>query len=232
MVLTLKDLSKSFFHRPILNKVSCSINPGDIVGLVGRNGIGKSTLLRVLSGLSSADNGEITIGDETVSSGNWKARKNNLYLGHAPGLYQAFSAVENLEFAAQLYQVDNVSEKVTAALEKVGLTSQKNDAIKIYSQGMTQRLKLALALIIPWEILMFDEPFSGLDTQGIALAESVIIEWKQQKKTMLFVDHNLDWIIQFCNRVLLLDSGNITLDSLTNEEGATTIRETFKRLVG
>ena len=232
MILSLKNLSKSFFHRPVINRISFDVNEGDILGIIGRNGIGKSTLLRLLSGLSSGDGGEVHFGEEVLSSGNWKSRDGVLYLGHAPGLYQSFTAVENLTFAAELYKVENIAEKVLNALDKVGLTKQKDDSIKVYSQGMTQRLKLALAMIIPWKILMFDEPFSGLDTQGIQLAESVMNDWKSEKRTMMFVDHNLEFILTFCNRVIMLEAGKIAIDEKTTGDGAGRIRNTFKEIVG
>lgn len=232
MILSLKELSKSFYHRPVLRDISSTVETGDIVGIIGRNGIGKSTLMRILTGLSSADSGEINVGGKVLSPGSWESRADTLYLGHAPGLYQAFTAVENLTFAAGLYQVEDVEDKVLQAIKKVGLSLQKDDPIKIYSQGMTQRLKLALAILIPWKILMFDEPFSGLDTQGIKLAESVMNDWKADQRTMLFVDHNLEWILKFCTRVLFLEGGKIVMDSSTLEGDAENIRDTYRKLVG
>lgn len=232
MILSFNNLLKSFSHKPVLNNISCEVQSGEIVGLIGKNGIGKSTLLRILSGLSSADSGEIRVNDQILNSNNWRARREFLYIGHAPGLYQAFSAVENLMFAADLYKVENSAEKVVSFLDKVGLSEQKGDAIKVYSQGMTQRLKIALAMLVPWDILLFDEPFSGLDSQGIALIEMVMNKWKEERKTMLIVDHDLEWILKFCTRVLLLDGGSIVLDSITDDAGTENVKDTFRKLVG
>lgn len=232
MILSLTKLSKSFFHRPVIREISSSVEAGEIIGIIGKNGVGKSTLMRILTGLSSADSGQVQIEGELLSPGNWASRRDTLYLGHSPGLYQAFSAVENLAFAAGLYKVADVDEKVLMAIDRVGLSHQKDDAIKVYSQGMTQRLKLALAMIIPWKVLLFDEPFSGLDTQGRKLAESVMEQWRNDKRTMLFVDHNLEWVLKFCTRVLFLDEWKIVLDSGTEDEGAEIIRKSFRERVG
>ncbi|NOZ03323.1 MAG: ABC transporter ATP-binding protein [FCB group bacterium] len=211
-LLKVTNLRKSFYHRPILREISFTIREGEIVGLLGKNGVGKSTLLRIIAGLSSSDGGNIRVLGNSVESGNIKGRKDTLYLGHAVGLYPPLSAVENLALALTLYGLPVSEKQIRSTLREVGLITQQDDAIKVYSQGMLQRLKLSLAFLIPWSLLLFDEPFSGLDIQGRHLAETVIKKWKQERKTLLLVIHDLEWALNFCTRIVLLAKGDIVFD--------------------
>ncbi len=225
-MLSVHQLRKSFFHRPVLADISFSIGPGEVVGLLGKNGTGKSTLLRVIAGLSSADAGDVRFMDNPVRSTQTENRKDMLYLGHAPGMYPGLSARENLEFASRIYYPDRKQFPLDEILENVGLRIQADDPIKIFSQGMLQRLKLALAKTIDWKLLLFDEPFSGLDLQGRVLTQTFFDQSTGPDRSMLLVVHEVEWALEHCTRIIILGGGHVIYDQ---ENGAET-REDVKRV--
>ncbi len=215
-----------------MKDISLNVKPGDITALMGKNGVGKSTLLRVLARISAPNSGEIQFNGKALIKGAAQNRSGILYLGHAPGMYPVLSAVENLRLMCRLHgrQIDR--KAIMTMLEKVDLVRQSDDPIKIYSQGMLQRLKLCLALLVDWDLLMFDEPFSGLDVQGRALTEEIFAEWKTANRTMLLVVHDFQWIWRLCNRLLIIDQGEIALDTPVNPSTKDKAAAEFMRIVG
>ena len=211
MLFTASNLFKSFYHRPVLDDLSFSIRQGEMVALMGKNGAGKSTLLRIIAGLTSMDRGTVTVNGQTLKSGNPDARDGILYLGHSPGMYAQLTAVENLSFAMKLYREPENYDLINDTLGNLKLADQSTEPIHVYSQGMLQRLKLALAQVIHWKLLLFDEPLNGLDVAGQSLVDGVINEWNEKERTMLLVVHERDWAIENCQHILLLHKGKIEL---------------------
>ena len=211
-MLAVANINKSFYHNPVLNNLSFKVNDGDVISLTGKNGSGKSTLLRILARISQPDGGTVIYNDVNIFKGKASARKGILYLGHEPGLYPSFSAIENIEFASRIHGAFPVVEDIVTTLKNIGLSEHINDPIKIYSKGMLQRLKYALANILPWSILFFDEPFSGLDLEGKNLALDCLNTWKANDRTMIFVTHDVEWGLSYCNRLLLLEAGSLKID--------------------
>ena len=202
-MLAVANINKSFYHNPVLNNLSFRVNDGDVIALTGKNGAGKSTLLRILARISQPDGGTVIYNDVDIFKGKASARKGILYLGHEPGLYPSLSAIENIEFASRIHGAFPVVEDIVTILKNIGLSEHINDPIKIYSKGMLQRLKYALANLLPWSILFFDEPFSGLDIEGKNLALDCLNTWKMKDRTIIFVTHDVEWGLSFCNRLLL-----------------------------
>ena len=222
-MLAVANINKSFYHNPVLKNLSFKVNDGDFIALTGKNGAGKSTLLRVLARISQPDGGTVIYNDVDIFEGKASARKGILYLGHEPGLYPSFSAIENIEFASRIHGAFPVVEDIVTTLKNIGLSEHINDPIKIYSKGMLQRLKYALANLLPWSILFFDEPFSGLDIEGKNLALDYLNTWKMKDRTMIFVTHDVEWGLSFCNRLLLLERGSLKIDQSSSSIDMKTI---------
>ena len=144
-MLAVANINKSFYHNPVLRNLSFGVNDGDVIALTGKNGAGKSTLLRILERVSQPDGGTVFYNDVDIFKGQASARKGILYLGHEPGLYPSLTAIENMEFACRIHGAFPVVENIIITLKNIGLSEQINDPIKIYSKGMLQRLKYALA---------------------------------------------------------------------------------------
>ncbi len=230
-MLTLKHLYKSFYFRPIIDDLSLTVKQGEVIGLMGKNGVGKSTLLRMIASLASIDRGSVYYNDQKLSSGKYNLRKHILYIGHSPGMYSALSGQENLTFAMQLYGEQADQNLILKTLEEMDLVGQLSDPIQVYSQGMLQRLKLAFAKLIPWSILLFDEPITGLDSAGIKLVESTLKNWKAEEKTIILVAHDIHWVIKICNRLLILKDGRCNEDFNLREADTDRIIQSYNNLI-
>ena len=202
MNLQVTNLSKLFYHSPVFQSFSLKMESGEKIGLSGPNGSGKTTLLKMISGIMSIDSGEIRIGENDVNPDEPDPRKNVYYLGHSVGLYPGLTGYENLTFISGLY--GKTSHNISSVLIKVRLDSAQDKLVKFYSQGMLQRLKLASAIILDPDILLLDEPLTGLDADGIKLFESVLVKWNESRKTMIIVSHDSDWLRTNTDRIIEL----------------------------
>ena len=202
MILKVTTLSKYFNLSPIFRDFSLTVNSGEKIGLNGPNGSGKTTLLKMISGITSIDSGEIQINGLEVNPEQTNSRKNVFYLGHSVGLYPGLTGQENLEFMAGLYSQS--TSTIPDILSKVGLGTNESKLLKFYSQGMRQRLKLASALVIDPNVLLLDEPLTGLDPDGIQLFETILSNWDSRGKTMVIVSHNLDLLSRITDRIITL----------------------------
>ena len=171
-IVELKHVESGYEGHQILNNVDLKIMSGDFVGLLGPSGSGKTTLLKMISGIMSIDSGKIRIGENDVNPDEPDSRKNLYYLGHSVGLYPGLTGYENLTFISGLY--GKMNPNISNVLIKVRLDSAQDKLVKFYSQGMLQRLKLATAIILDPNILLLDEPLTGLDVDGIKLFESIM----------------------------------------------------------
>ncbi len=216
-MLKVSDLSKSFNFVSVLRHISFSINKGEVIGLMGNNGVGKSTLLRILSRISSPDSGNIEFEENNLLSSDYLNRRGLFYIGHSPGLYPALSGKENLQFFSSIHKGITDEKMIETTLEKFELDGNASKQIKYYSQGMIKRLQLSLVELIPWKLLLVDEPFSGLDLIGVDLVKSNFKSWKNDHRTILFVDHNIDRTFELASRVLVLKDQQIIIDNQTKE---------------
>ncbi len=217
-MLTVENLSKYYYHKPVLDDISFHVQKGEIVAVMGKNGAGKTTLLKVLSGLVIPNGGKVNFKSVELSINNPTSRKDFFYLGHEPGFYSVYTCIENLLLCSSLYGLQTSHSKIEDVIEKVGLTNVKLKPIRFFSQGMLQRLKIAAAELIPWKLLFFDEPFNGLDEKGKQMVEKLIENWKAQERTMVFVCHSVDWVLKTCSRVILIDESRIVLDKFSSDD--------------
>ncbi len=203
MKIQIENLTKSFFNKPVFNSFSLEVNSGEKVGLFGPNGSGKTTLLKMISGIMSIDSGEIKIDEMKIHPEDPESRKCVHYMGHSIGLYPGLTGKENISFVSKLY---NKNEAGTQdALSSVGLREDGKKLVKFYSQGMLQRLKLATASVLSPNILLLDEPKTGLDEDGNSILEKLFTDWKHQKKTMVIVAHDRDWLSEKTDRIVELN---------------------------
>ena len=200
MKILIENLSKSFNHYKVHDNFSLNIERAEKVGLYGPNGSGKTTLLKIISGIMSFEKGKIQIGENLVKSENFQVRKFSCYLGHSAGLYLYLTAKENLLFISKLYQ--NTEYNIDRSLKLVGLSSVANRLIKNFSKGMFQRLKLAACIASNCDILLLDEPLSGLDNEGKLLFSGLYEDWIKMKKTILMVSHDKFWLKSKTDRIL------------------------------
>jgi len=206
MDLEIIKLKKSFYRNPILDSIDLEIKSGNTIGLIGANGSGKTTLLKCISGISSIDSGTIRIGSDIISPFNQNSRKKIYFIGHGNGMYSHFTAYENLKFLADLYEINS---NVNLIIEQIGLEKSSSKMIGFYSQGMLQKLKLASCALISSEIILLDEPLTGLDEDGKKYFVKMLKLWQKEHKTIVISSHDINFLKKHTNYTLKINNGSI-----------------------
>lgn len=217
-IIETQNLTKSFKDFKAVDNLSFAINKGDIYGFLGQNGAGKSTTMRMLLGLIFPDSGKILINGKEFSNKDRSLLKNIGAIIERPDMYGYLSGWDNLKIFATLRNKNIPNTRLYEVLELVGLKGREKDKVKAYSQGMKQRLGLAIALIHQPDILILDEPTNGLDPQGIADMRTLIISLnKDHNKTIIISSHLLYEIEQMATRMLIIHKGKKVVDGATIE---------------
>ena len=217
-IIEVKNLTKQFKDVTAVNNLSFTVNAGDVYGFLGQNGAGKSTTIRMLLTLLKPTAGSIHIFNKDL---NTKRKEILTQVGaiiEKPDLYKYLTAYQNLSFFAKISGVKVSENKIMEQLEIVGLLERAHSKVKTFSQGMKQRLGIAVALIHDPELIMLDEPTNGLDPQGIADVRNLIISLsKKFGKTVLVSSHLLTEIELIANRILIIDKGNKIVEGTSDE---------------
>ena len=215
-VLTIKGLCKSFGDKQVLKGVELSVPKNSIFGFIGKNGAGKTTVMKCILGLIPTDAGEIFVSGERVAFGDTPTNRFIGYLPDVPEFYSFMTAREYLSFSADLMRMekDAAAARVDELLELVGLSGEKH-RIKGFSRGMKQRLGIAVALLSRPMLLLCDEPTSALDPVGRREILDLLVKLKNET-TVLFSTHILSDVERICTDVVFLNDGKIVC--LNNEE--------------
>ncbi len=224
-IIDCRDIAKTYstgfsFSGPktqqALVDFNLSVAAGEVLGIVGPNGAGKSTLLKILMGFVRADTGRALVGDREV--GSLDVRRQIGYLPENPCLYPHLSITDHLVFAGQTASMPRLqmNSRIDEILETVNLGYAAKNPIKTFSKGMTQRAALAYALFLKPEILIFDEPMSGLDPLGRHLVVEIIQQYKESSTTILFCSHILADVENICTRIGIMNRG--TMAAITTPE--------------
>jgi heme exporter protein A len=168
-MIRVKKLVKRFGLKTVLKGLDFNAEKGEFVGLLGPNGVGKTTFLRILSSLSRPTMGDVRVANHHLPQQAAAVRRKLGVLSHQPLLYGDLTGDENLRFFGKLYGVEAIDHKISEVLELVGLSKRKEDLVRTYSRGMQQRLAIARAVIHDPEILLLDEPYTGLDQDACTI---------------------------------------------------------------
>lgn len=210
-----KALVKTIGDKMILRGINLSIKKGETVAILGPNGAGKSTVLKILAGLIKPTSGEIKIDGLDLKKDSYDSKRKIGFLAHNSFLYDHLTPLENLKFFGKLYGVANIEERAKKLIDEVGLSVFTHDLVQSFSRGMIQRIAIARAIIHEPEILLFDEPHTGLDQQAIKILNDVIIRMKQEGSTILMVTHDFRQAIETCDRFIIIKNGKV-VDTLEN----------------
>ena len=206
-MLEIRNLQKSFNGRAALKDVSFTVERGQIYGLLGHNGAGKSTTLGIILGMVAAGSGEVLIDGVSVQQQRSKALRKVGAIFEAPSFYDYLSGWNNLKILVG-YSGKFDEKLAREVVDKVGLTERIDSKVRTYSHGMRQRLALAQALLPEPEILLLDEPTDGLDPEGIKWFRDFILDLREQRgMTVLFNSHLLAEVEQMCDRIAILQGG-------------------------
>ncbi|MRS03964.1 ABC transporter ATP-binding protein, partial [bacterium] len=212
-----ENLAKLYQRKPVLAGVNLSVHPGELVILQGANGVGKTTLIRILATLTRPSSGDFSIGGFSGLKEPELVRKQIGVMLHQPMVYGDLTAMENLNFFASLAGLKDQSSGNAALLEQMGLDPKNSKLVRNYSRGMQQRLSIARALIGNPPTLLMDEPFTGLDSANQERFIGLLCQLRSQGKAILLSDHDLFRASQIASRVDYLYRGKIT-SSFSGEE--------------
>lgn len=211
MILELKDIHKSFSGVEVLHGVSFSIKSGRALGFLGRNGAGKTTTIRILMGLFPPNSGEILLDGKPFNPSS-----NSISIGYLPeerGLYPKQKVLDQLIYFGQLRGLDSKNSKENALywLEKLEVLQYKDKKLETLSKGNQQKVQIAETLICNPDIVILDEPFSGLDPVNSQILKNIIKELIEKEKLVIFSSHQMSYVEEFCEDIALINKGDIVL---------------------
>ena len=206
--LEVRNLRKNFGDVAALTDVSLTVKPGEIYGFVGSNGAGKSTTMRIILGVLAADAGEVLWDGNPITADN---RRDIGYMPEERGLYAKEKILDQLVFLARLHGL-GIQEATTNAqglLEQLGLAERTTSQLTDLSLGNQQRVQLAASLVHNPDVLVLDEPFSGLDPIAVQVMSDMLISRAQQGTPVIFSSHQLDLVQRLCDRVGIISGGKM-----------------------
>ena len=223
-----RAVSKFFGDYPALREVDLDVFPGQVLGLLGRNGAGKTTMLRILAGLSTPTSGEVLFPASGSQDSDHRQRVG--VVGHGTWIYDELTAAENLRFFCSLYGVDDPGPVVERWLRRVGLQRFRNSRAAEYSRGMRQRLTIARAFLHEPDILLLDEPWTALDDRAAQLLSSLVTEAKANGRTIVICSHQLPEAIGVADEIALLHRGRVAYQGLVDAQLRREPQSLYERL--
>ncbi|UEL47784.1 ABC transporter ATP-binding protein [Terrisporobacter hibernicus] len=215
MRLDVREIRKSFSENEVLHGISFSVESGKALGLLGRNGAGKTTTIRILMDVFKANSGEILIDGKKFEPRNYQIG----YLPEERGLYPKKKVTEQIVYLAQLRGISgkNAKESTKTWLKKLGIEEYANRTLDSLSKGNQQKVQLAQTLVCDPDIVILDEPFSGLDPVNAQILKDTVRELINQNKLVIFSSHQMSYVEEFCEDIVILNKGEIVLSGNLKE---------------
>lgn len=216
-MITVKKLVKRFGLKTVLRGVDFEVQPGEFVALLGPNGAGKTTFLRILASLSRPSLGQVTVAGHQLPHEAAAVRARLGVVSHLPLLYGDLTAEENLRFYARMYGITNFQARITEVLEMIGLENRRHDLVRTFSRGMQQRLAIGRAVLHDPEVILFDEPYTGLDQDASAMLDEVLKTVAAKGRTVVMTSHDLARAEDLATRFDILSRGVIAASAKHEE---------------
>ncbi len=229
-MIQVQNLTKSFGPRVALAGVDLSVEAGEFVTLVGPNGAGKTTLLRILATLSRPTSGTLRIAGLDPAQVGDEVRRHIGFLSHRTILYDDLTAEQNLSFYARMYDLDDGQARIASLLKRVGLAARRHDLVRTFSRGMQQRLSVARAVLHQPQVLLLDEPYSGLDPNAARVLTGLLADLAGEGCTVVLTTHNLGRGLMAGRRVVVLVRGRIVYDERGEAIDPATFSDTYYAL--
>lgn len=208
-MIDVRGLVKTFGLKSVLRGLEFHVDRGEFVALVGPNGAGKTTFLRILASLARPSMGEVRVAGYRLPAQAAAVRIRLGVVSHQPLLYGDLTAEENLFFYSRMYGLTDLEHRVGAILEMVGLHARRRDLVRQYSRGMQQRLAIGRAILHDPDVLLFDEPHTGLDQEAAAMLDTLLQDVAARGRTVVMTSHNLDRAADLAERIDILSKGVI-----------------------
>jgi len=209
-MITVRKLVKRFGLKTVLKNLDFEVADGEFVALLGPNGAGKTTFLRILASLSRPSMGEIRLAGYQLPEQASAVRRRLGVVSHLPLLYGDLTAEENLRFYARMYSLANAEQRISQVLDMVGLSPRRRDLVRTFSRGMQQRLAIGRAVLHDPQIILFDEPHTGLDQDACVMLDNVLKEVAARGRTVVMTSHDLARVAALASRFDVLSRGVIT----------------------
>lgn len=234
-IITIRNLSKQYDTKTVLNNINLDIYPGQIIGYIGPNGAGKSTTVKILTGIIQDFTGDVTVAGKNLRDNVLEIKKMIGYIPELSEMYDLLTPREYLLFIGKLYHLpDNIiEERSTRMLSSFGLLENIDQRMDSFSKGMKQKVLITSGLMHNPSIVILDEPLSGLDANAVILIKEMLQVLKQEGKTIFYCSHMMDVVEKVSDRIVLIDKGNIiangTIEELKQNAGET-LERIFSRL--
>jgi len=215
--LEVKNLSKIFGRRKVLSDINFFLGKGEFVTVFGPNGVGKTTLIKILSTILNPTKGDFCLEGVSAKRDPVFIRQNIGVLSHNPYLYPDLTAYENLRFFSHLFSVEKVDERIDYLLELVGLSERRFDLVRTFSRGMQQRIAIARALLHEPALIFLDEPHSGLDPLAVEVLDETIGGLRKSGTTFIMTTHSLEKGLVLADRALILSAKGVVFNEPTKD---------------
>jgi heme exporter protein A len=208
-VIETRKLVKRFGLKTVLRRLDFKVEAGEFVALLGPNGAGKTTFLRILASLSRPTMGEVRVAGHHLPQQASAVRRRLGVVSHLPLLYGDLTAEENLQFYGRMYGLTSLDARIAQVLDMIGLAARRRDLVRTFSRGMQQRLAIGRAVLHDPEVMLFDEPHTGLDQEACQMLDDVLREVAARGRTVLMTSHDLARAADLASRFDVLSKGVI-----------------------
>ena len=228
-MITVNKLVKRFGLKTVLRGVDFDVQPGEFVALLGPNGAGKTTFLRILASLSRPSLGSVQIAGYQLPAQAAQVRARLGVVSHLPLLYGDLTADENLRFYGRMYNIAGLEERITEVLEMVGLDARRRDLVRTFSRGMQQRLAIGRAVLHDPDVVLFDEPYTGLDQDASAMLDEVLKTVAAKGRTVVMTSHDLARAEDLATRFDILSRGIVSASASPKDLKRTNLLAFYKQ---
>lgn len=228
-MIEVKNLVKRFGGKTVLRGLNFSVQPGEFVALLGPNGSGKTTFLRILASLTPPSLGDVRVAGYSLPRHAEAVRARLGVVSHLTLLYGDLTAEENLLFYGRLYSLPQLPERITEVLEMVGLESRRHDVVRTFSRGMQQRLSIGRAVLHDPDVMLFDEPYTGLDQDASLMLDDLLRTVAGQGRTVVMTSHDLARAEELATRFDILSRGKIRASATPRQLSRTNLLSFYKQ---
>jgi heme exporter protein A len=228
-MIEVKKLVKRFGMKAVLRGLDFHVQTGEFVALLGPNGAGKTTFLRILASLSRPSTGQVKVAGFMLPAQSAAVRQRLGVVSHMPLLYGDLTAEENLQFYGRMYNIPALNERITEVLDLVGLSPRRRDMVRTFSRGMQQRLAIGRAVLHDPDVMLFDEPYTGLDQDASEMLDGVLKNVAAAGRTVVMTSHDLARAEDLATRFDILSRGVIAASSTREELGNSNLLTFYKQ---
>lgn len=236
-IISIRGLRKNYGEKQVLKGIDLDVHPGQIIGYIGPNGAGKSTTVKVLIGLLSDFEGTVRILGQDLREDTLAIKSRIGYVPENAEIYDVLTPMEYLSFVGKLYQMEDtlIEERAERMLQAFGLLENKHQRMDTFSKGMRQKVLIISGLLHDPQIVILDEPLSGLDANAVIIVKEIMSLLKKEGKTIFYCSHMMDVVEKVSDRIVLINEGSIvadgTFEQLKHSE-ADTLEKIFASLTG